>query len=128
MTGVGAHGLEDESARTLADARLAVPFPLDAIECPHRLAQREGHGGADFQDREVIAYQSPQSLLGLVVGGVRLEYEIGYVGEAAAEVTRLLRPIFDDPVVIELHSGLHHQTDDSVPGVLQGLALAKAAR
>ena len=101
--------------------RLAVPFPLDAIERPHRLTQRECDCGPYLQDREVIAHQGAEGPFGLVVGGVRLEHEVGQIVEALAEVSRLFRPVVDDPVVIELHPGLHHETDDAVPGAVEAV-------
>src|SRR5262249_61129866 len=56
MRRVAAHGGEDRLAYPRA-APFAQPFALDAIERPHRFAQREGQCRTHLENGEVVAHE-----------------------------------------------------------------------
>jgi hypothetical protein len=64
----------------------------------------------------MVAHQRVKILRRLVVGGMRLVDELRCSRDVSAQLARLLGPIVDDLVVIELDTGLDDQRDSARPG------------
>ena len=80
--------------------------------------QGKGERRANFQDREVIAYQSTISLSGLVVGRMRL-VDHRCLADPAGQCLCRVGLVVNNLGMIELHARLHHDSNHARHGVVQ---------
>ena len=118
MRWIGQHAaLDDLDQIRLRRARRQ--FRLDPGEREERLSHRERQGGTDFQDGPVVLDELAQLRRSLVVGGVRLEDQVGFGVEHVPQLGGGAVHVVDDVEVVEFDAGLHHQGDDPRPDVGQ---------
>src|ERR1700745_2684100 len=92
------------------------------IECPHRLAQCKSECRADLEYREVIAHQRSERLGWLVIGRMSLEHQSRNRLEAGAEALCFGWRVLEDLLLVEFHTRLDYERDDTLPGRLEPAA------
>ncbi len=123
------HDLVEHSAqaRRLGAGPAAQHFALDLLEGEHRLAEREGQPWPHLEDGEVVFDELPQRRGALVVGRVSLVHQPRATLDEGGETARRRAVVGDHGGVAELHAGLHHDGDDTLPRVAEAGAAERLA-